>query len=100
MKNFFQDMLDSAVNGNVDPAVKRQRLDTTAPWLGQLAGSSDPVKVKLLCGADLLESFGKPNLWKEEDVSSFLCIFIKNFITKNFYHIFSSKYFWLKILLA
>lgn len=27
------------------------------------------VKVKLLCGADLLESFSVPGLWAEEDVS-------------------------------
>lgn len=26
-------------------------------------------KVKLLCGADLLESFGVPNLWKHEDIA-------------------------------
>ncbi|XP_036112409.1 nicotinamide/nicotinic acid mononucleotide adenylyltransferase 1 isoform X1 [Molossus molossus] len=26
-------------------------------------------KVKLLCGADLLESFGVPNLWKSEDIA-------------------------------
>jgi len=31
---------------------------------------NDPVdiKVKLLCGADLLESFSVPGLWKDEDV--------------------------------
>lgn len=28
-----------------------------------------PIQVKLLCGADLLESFGTPGLWAEEDVS-------------------------------
>lgn len=29
----------------------------------------DPVKIKLLCGADLLESFATPGLWDEDDVS-------------------------------
>ncbi|XP_016070139.1 PREDICTED: nicotinamide/nicotinic acid mononucleotide adenylyltransferase 1 isoform X1 [Miniopterus natalensis] len=29
----------------------------------------DVPKVKLLCGADLLESFGVPNLWKSEDIA-------------------------------
>nr|XP_020040202.1 nicotinamide/nicotinic acid mononucleotide adenylyltransferase 1 [Castor canadensis] len=29
-------------------------------------------KVKLLCGADLLESFGVPNLWKSEDITQIL----------------------------
>ncbi len=28
-----------------------------------------PVQLKLLCGADLLESFGVPGLWKPDDVS-------------------------------
>ena len=28
-----------------------------------------PVQLKLLCGADLLESFAVPGLWKDEDVS-------------------------------
>lgn len=27
-------------------------------------------KVKLLCGADLLESFGVPDLWKREDIAN------------------------------
>lgn len=30
---------------------------------------SSPLVVKLLCGADLLESFAVPDLWKDEDVS-------------------------------
>lgn len=29
-----------------------------------------PAAIKLLCGADLLESFAVPGLWKEADVSS------------------------------
>lgn len=29
----------------------------------------DPVQIKLLCGADLLESFATPGLWDPEDVS-------------------------------
>ena len=33
----------------------------------------DPVRVKLLCGADLLESFAVPNLWKDADVGCETC---------------------------
>ncbi|KAM5162227.1 nicotinamide/nicotinic acid mononucleotide adenylyltransferase 1 isoform 2-T3 [Callospermophilus lateralis] len=33
-----------------------------------LNGTGVP-EVKLLCGADLLESFGVPNLWKSEDIT-------------------------------
>lgn len=29
-----------------------------------------PPLLKLLCGADLLESFGTPGLWADEDVSN------------------------------
>lgn len=29
----------------------------------------DPVQIKLLCGADLLESFATPGLWDNDDVS-------------------------------
>lgn len=32
-----------------------------------------PIQLKLLCGADLLESFAVPGLWKPEDVCCFLC---------------------------
>lgn len=77
-----QDLMDSAVNGNLDGNVKRQRLDSSVPWLAHLTqavtGMSgtgglrhhDPVTVKLLCGADLLESFGKPGVWKDEDIEA------------------------------
>nr|KAF6506871.1 nicotinamide nucleotide adenylyltransferase 1 [Rousettus aegyptiacus] len=31
--------------------------------------TKDGPKIKLLCGADILESFGVPNLWKSEDIT-------------------------------
>lgn len=33
-------------------------------------GGGGPVQLKLLCGADILESFSVPNLWDPDDVSS------------------------------
>lgn len=62
------------VNGNTDPSVKRQRGEGSTPWLTHLSTSADQVSVKLLCGADLLESFAKPGLWKDEDVSGLLLV--------------------------
>ena len=41
-------------------------------WIPEnIKNSSDrtPIQIKLLCGADLLESFGTPGLWADEDVS-------------------------------
>lgn len=44
-------------------------------WLPENAKKiKDPVQIKLLCGADLLESFATPGLWEPEDVSHFLFI--------------------------
>ncbi|XP_017052837.1 nicotinamide/nicotinic acid mononucleotide adenylyltransferase 3 isoform X2 [Drosophila ficusphila] len=40
-----------------------------ASWLPRgLHDSRDPVHLKLLCGADLLESFAVPGLWAEADI--------------------------------
>ena len=35
----------------------------------QSIGDEQPPLLKLLCGADLLESFGTPGLWSDDDVS-------------------------------
>ncbi|KAL7729812.1 hypothetical protein ACLKA6_014673 [Drosophila palustris] len=38
-------------------------------WLPQgLRDRKDPIRLKLLCGADLLESFAVPGLWANEDI--------------------------------
>uniref|UniRef100_A0A2P2I5G8 Nicotinamide-nucleotide adenylyltransferase n=1 Tax=Hirondellea gigas TaxID=1518452 RepID=A0A2P2I5G8_9CRUS len=66
-----QDQIDSAVNFNTDPTVKRQRLEATVPWLSHIPQlGTDTITVKLLCGADLLESFGRPGVWKDEDIET------------------------------
>ncbi|KAK8379359.1 hypothetical protein O3P69_019335 [Scylla paramamosain] len=67
---YHQELIDSMVNGNVDPTVKRQRVDGSTAWLTHLSGSTDAVTIKLLCGADLLESFARPGLWKDEDIEA------------------------------
>lgn len=55
--------VSSDVNGNV-------------PWLPNNFTATDQgnqgVQLKFLCGADLLESFAKPGLWKEEDLNVIL----------------------------
>lgn len=79
----YQNQLNSAVNANHSPH-KRQRqclnLDEVddagqdfSNWIpnncGTL-GSDRPVKVMLLCGADVLESFAKPGLWNVKDIET------------------------------
>lgn len=40
-------------------------------WIpDNMRNNNSPVQIKLLCGADLLESFGTPGLWSDEDIES------------------------------
>ena len=54
------------MNGNLDSGTKRPRTEELG-WADGLG--TERLHMKLLCGGDLLESFGKPGLWKDEDVS-------------------------------
>ncbi|XP_018905576.2 nicotinamide/nicotinic acid mononucleotide adenylyltransferase 1 isoform X1 [Bemisia tabaci] len=52
---------------------KRARQEKNLPWLPNLGTDevdsvNTPIQVKLLCGGDLLESFGTPGLWRDEDI--------------------------------
>lgn len=50
--------------------------DIIPSWLpGNMKEIAGDIKLKLLCGADLLESFSVPGLWKNEDVGNFLVVF-------------------------
>lgn len=54
---------------------KRSLSDSDVPqWIQQAQkfcqNNMSSIKVKLLCGGDLLESFGTPGLWKDCDVSN------------------------------
>jgi len=74
-----QNNLTSIVNDNKSP--KKRKLDHVGPHGDVIDNAnsivptnlnwenSHPVQLKLLCGADLLESFGTPGLWKEEDIA-------------------------------
>lgn len=58
----------AAANSNIDEADLR--------WIPDVLRNNDtgdptPVRIKLLCGGDLLESFATPGLWAEQDVSLF-----------------------------
>nr|CAH7757271.1 unnamed protein product [Callosobruchus chinensis] len=58
----------------VDLAENNNRFDVNesdTSWIPENVKNNDvgPVKIKLLCGADLLESFGTPGLWADADVS-------------------------------
>lgn len=68
---FFQNEINAYIH-----ALKYNQIDVnekTLSWIPDFVkkGCTGPVQVKLLCGADLLESFATPQLWADEDVSGF-----------------------------
>jgi len=73
-----QNLLNSMLSNSNDIKHHLQIEDTD--WIPEnVKNSSDntPIQVKLLCGADLLESFGICGLWQEEDVSYIYKIYRK-----------------------
>eukprot|EP00794_Sanderia_malayensis_P005620 gene5620-6311_t len=63
---------------------KEQIANGVAPY-NLLHPNGSTVKVKLLCGADLLESFNKPNIWSKEDITAIVGQYGLCCITRNGY---------------
>ncbi|KAL0110795.1 hypothetical protein PUN28_014030 [Cardiocondyla obscurior] len=66
-----QNLLNSMLSNSNDIKHHLQMEDTD--WIPEnVKNSSDntPIQIKLLCGADLLESFGICGLWLEEDIDA------------------------------
>lgn len=64
---YHQNFMNNFINS---PGGDKEQYGVLPGWLPQgLRDRSDPVRLKLLCGADLLESFAVPGLWANEDVS-------------------------------
>ncbi|CAG9856202.1 unnamed protein product [Phyllotreta striolata] len=65
---YHQNHLNAAINRNSE----NDQLDINEnelKWIPEnVKLDNRPIKVKLLCGADLLESFGTPGLWADEDL--------------------------------
>lgn len=68
---YHQNQLNSLLNSNNESPNKRQRRDDLS-WIPDDVRfhSGGPVQVKLLCGADLLESFATAGLWMDEDIDT------------------------------
>ncbi|KPJ10364.1 Nicotinamide mononucleotide adenylyltransferase 1 [Papilio machaon] len=77
---FFQDALNSHLMGQevLDPPpwlpddiLNVNSIDEPDNLMEKLNGNSDGrITIKLLCGADLLESFATPGLWSDEDLET------------------------------
>ncbi|KRT79255.1 hypothetical protein AMK59_7159 [Oryctes borbonicus] len=67
---YHQNLINSIINNKLNDNINEQ----DAPWFLNVLQDScrnvQSIQVKLLCGADLLESFGTPGLWADEDIES------------------------------
>ncbi|XP_076461440.1 nicotinamide/nicotinic acid mononucleotide adenylyltransferase 3-like isoform X2 [Babylonia areolata] len=69
-----QAAIESQYNGNIRPSATKRRKktelieDCVDNAYERSPEGEDPPLLKLLCGADLLESFGTPGLWADEDI--------------------------------
>lgn len=61
-----QNFINSYVNDS-----KKKNNNYIPSWLPEAIKDVKSVKLRLLCGADILQSFAVPGLWKNEDVSYF-----------------------------
>ncbi|XP_025095329.1 nicotinamide/nicotinic acid mononucleotide adenylyltransferase 1-like isoform X2 [Pomacea canaliculata] len=68
----FREVLDNKFNANFKPTQKRRRKiennEADVDNIPKIIIDEQPPLLKLLCGADLLESFGTPGLWADEDI--------------------------------
>ncbi|XP_072378590.1 nicotinamide/nicotinic acid mononucleotide adenylyltransferase 3 isoform X1 [Diabrotica undecimpunctata] len=65
---YHQNHINAAVNESINNLYDIN--ENELRWIPETIrnGDTGPVRVKLLCGADLLESFGTPSLWANEDL--------------------------------
>lgn len=64
----MQNLINSVLNNSNNEDVDGEMLE----WISQNIknGIIGNVQIKLLCGSDLLESFGTPGLWADEDIEA------------------------------
>ncbi|XP_074100466.1 nicotinamide mononucleotide adenylyltransferase isoform X2 [Cotesia typhae] len=67
-----QNLLNSVLQ-NSDGSIRNHIDIQDLEWIPEnILNGQDrtPIQIKLLCGADLLESFGKPGLWADQDIDA------------------------------
>lgn len=72
----FQNQLNAVINGNDEyNNINEDDISWIPTHVVKNNNIVEPICIKLLCGADLLESFGTPGLWSDEDVNFTYLIF-------------------------
>lgn len=72
VRHHYEELLEAEQNiDDVDTVkyTKRRRIEENHLESSSCHRGRDAVRLMLLCGADVLESFGIPNLWKQEDIA-------------------------------
>lgn len=90
-QNYINSLLND-INGTVNEIIPSWVPDNIKKYKGER------VQMKLLCGADLLESFAVKNLWDSEDVSHESECFSAN-LTYLVLFVFRLKAFWANTVL-
>ncbi|KAL0277460.1 UNVERIFIED_CONTAM: hypothetical protein PYX00_004727 [Menopon gallinae] len=72
---YHQNLLNSILNNdrtesqNANHINSNYEVNDADSWMtNDIRNCQGPVQIKLLCGADLLQSFGVPGLWAETDI--------------------------------
>uniref|UniRef100_A0A3Q3GB96 Nicotinamide-nucleotide adenylyltransferase n=1 Tax=Labrus bergylta TaxID=56723 RepID=A0A3Q3GB96_9LABR len=86
VRHHYDDLL--AAEQNIDDVdtvkyTKRRRVEENHFQGSSSDRGRDSSQVMLLCGADVLESFGIPNLWKQEDIAEIVGRYGLVCITRN-----------------
>lgn len=65
---FLQNLINSILNNSNNEDVDSELVK----WISNNIknGVFGNIQIKLLCGSDLLESFGTPGLWSDEDIEA------------------------------
>nr|XP_019944381.1 PREDICTED: nicotinamide/nicotinic acid mononucleotide adenylyltransferase 1 [Paralichthys olivaceus] len=74
VRHHYEKLLETEQNCDETDTVKytkRRRIENFSEASSHQKSRGSP-QLMLLCGADILESFGVPNLWKQEDITEIL----------------------------
>ncbi|KAJ8360790.1 hypothetical protein SKAU_G00173150 [Synaphobranchus kaupii] len=72
LRHHYEELLAAERNKDEVDTVKvgkKRRHEDSDGWAHSHCGKTGMTQLKLLCGADVLESFSVPNLWKPEDIT-------------------------------
>lgn len=77
IRHLYNELIALEQNDDVDTVKygKKRRLKDNYFITSSSVQNRDGTRLMLLCGADVLESFGVPNLWKQEDIEEIVGCF-------------------------